>query len=129
MKENSDRFRMKVLTLQKEWFEYRYGEGAYCSTCKKTGLQSERVRWISKPHNLLKNDKAASSCKHHENSAQRKQNPNNTKMIKKWNRKGKGTVRTQITEGNRNKNETERLQNRRVIKKSAKDVHFMTRKH
>ena len=49
MKEKSDRFRMKVLTLQKEftWFEYRYGEGAYCSICKKAGLQSERIRWIS----------------------------------------------------------------------------------
>ena len=46
MKEKSDRFRIKVLTLQKEftWFEYRYGEGAYCSICKKAGLQSERVR-------------------------------------------------------------------------------------
>ena len=105
MKENSDGFRMKVLTLQKEftWFEYRYGEGAYCSICKRARLQLERVRWISKPHNLLKNDKAVSSCKHHENSARRKQNLNNTKMIKKWKRKGKGTVRTQITEGNRNK--------------------------
>ena len=50
-------------------------------------------------------------------------------MIKKWKRKGKGTVRTQITEGNRNKNKTERQQNRRVIKKLAKSVHFMTRKH
>ena len=59
MKENSDRFRMKVLTVQKEftWFEYRYG-GVYCSKCKRAGLQSERVRWISKPHNLLKNDEA-----------------------------------------------------------------------
>ena len=37
-------------------------------------------------------------------------------MIKKWKRKGKETVRTQITEGNRNKNETECLQNQRVIK-------------
>ena len=89
----------------------------------------ERLRWISKPHNLLKNDKAVSSCKHHKNSARRKQNPNNTKMIKKWKRKGKGTVRTQITEGNRNKNETERLQNRRVIKKLAKSVLSMTQKH
>ena len=113
MKENSDRFRIKVLTLQKEftWFECRYGEGAYCSICKRAGLQSERVRWISKPHNLLKNDKAASFCKPHKNSARSKENPNNTKMIKKWKRKGKGTERTQITEGNRNKNETERLQN------------------
>ena len=50
-------------------------------------------------------------------------------MIKKWKRKGKGTVRTQITEGNRNKNKTERLQNRRVIKKLAKSVHFRTQKH
>ena len=50
-------------------------------------------------------------------------------MIKKWKRKGKGTVRTHITEGNRNKNETERQQNRTVIKKLAKSVHFMTRKH
>ena len=50
-------------------------------------------------------------------------------MIKKWKRKGKETVRTHITEGNRNKNETERQQNRRVIKKLAKSVHFMTRKH
>ena len=48
-------------------------------------------------------------------------------MIKKWKRKGKGTVRTKITEGNRNKNNTEHLQNRRVIKKLAKSVHFMTR--
>ena len=113
MKENFDRFRMKVLTLQKEFtlFEYRYGEGAYCSICKRAGLQLEQLRWISKPHNLLKNDKAVSSCKHHEKSARCKQNPNNTKMIKKWKRKGKETVRTQITEGNRNKNETERLQN------------------
>ena len=68
----------------------------------------------------MKNDKAVSSCKHHENSARRKQNLNNTKMIKTWKRKGKGTVRTQITEGNRNKKETERQQNRRVIKKLAK---------
>ena len=110
MKENSDRFRIKVLTLQKEftWFECRYGEGAYCSICKRTGLQSERVRWISKPHNLLKNDKAVSFWKHHENSARRKENPNNTKMIEKWKRKRKETVRTQITEGNRNENKTER---------------------
>ena len=48
-------------------------------------------------------------------------------MIKKWKRKGKGTARTKITEGNRNKNNTEHLQNRRVIKKLAKSVHFMTR--
>ena len=41
MKENFDRFRMKVLTLQKEFtlFEYRYGKGAYCSICKRAGLQ------------------------------------------------------------------------------------------
>ena len=131
MKENSDRFRIKVLTLQKEftWFECRYGEGAYCSICKRAGLQSERIRWISKPHNLLKNDKAVSFCKHHKNSARSKENPNNTKMIKKWKRKGKGTERTRITEGNRNKNETEHLQNRRVIKKLAKSVHFRTKKH
>ena len=50
-------------------------------------------------------------------------------MIKKWKRKGKGTVRTQITEGNKSKNETEHLQNRRVTKKLAKSVHFMKRKH
>ena len=31
-------------------------------------------------------------------------------MIKKWKRKGKETVRTHITEANRNKNETERQQ-------------------
>ena len=64
MKENSVRFWMKVLTLQKEftWFEYKYGEGAYCFICKRAGLQSGRVRWIFKPHNLLKNDKAVSSC-------------------------------------------------------------------
>ena len=33
MKQNSNRFRMKVFTLQKEftWLEYSYGEGAYCS--------------------------------------------------------------------------------------------------
>ena len=89
----------------------------------------ERLRWISKPHNLLKNDKAVSSCKHHKNSARRKQNPNNTKMIKKWKRKGKGNVRSQITEGNRNKNETERLQNLSVIKKLAKSALSMTQKH
>ena len=42
-KKTSVRFRMKVLALQKEftWFEYRYGEGAYCSICKTAGLQSE----------------------------------------------------------------------------------------
>ena len=59
MKQNSNRFQMKVLTLQKvfTWFEYSYGEGAYCSICKRAGLQSEHVCWISKPHNLLKNDK------------------------------------------------------------------------
>ena len=50
-------------------------------------------------------------------------------MIKKWKRNGKETVRTQITEGNRNKNETERLQNRRVVKKLAKSVLSMTQKH
>ena len=77
----------------------------------------------------MKNDKAVSSCKHHEKSARRKQNPNNTKMIKKWKRKGKGNVRTQITEGNRNKNETERLQNLSVIKKLAKSALSMTQKH
>ena len=122
---------MKVLTLQKEftWFEYKYGEGAYCFICKRAGLQSGRVRWISKPHNLLKNDKAVSSCKHHKNSARRKQNLNIIKMIKKWKRKGKGTVRTQIIEGNKSNNETEHLQNRRVTKKLAKSVHFMKRKH
>ena len=66
---------MKVLTPQKEFtqFEYRYGEGAYCSICKRAGLQSERVRWISKPHNLLKNEKAVSCCQHYENSARCKQ--------------------------------------------------------
>ena len=122
---------MKVLTLQKEftWFEYKYGEGAYCFICRRAGLQSGRVRWISKPHNLLKNDKTVSSCKHHGNSGRRKQNLNIIKMIKKWKRKGKGTVRTQIIEGNKNKNETEHLQNRRVTKKLAKSVHFMKRKH
>ena len=59
MKQNSNRFRMKVFTLQKEftWLEYSYGEGAYCSICKRAGLQSEHVCWISKPHNLLKDDK------------------------------------------------------------------------
>ena len=36
--------------------------------------------------------------KEQKNSAWRKQNPNNIKMIKKWKRKRKGTVRTQITE-------------------------------
>ena len=130
MKENSIRFWMKVLTLQKEftWFEYRYGEGAYCSICKTVVLQSEQVCWISKPHNLLKNDKAV-SCKHHKNSARHKQNLNIIKMIKKWKRKGKGTVRTQTSEGNRNKYKTECLQNQRVIKKLAKSIHFMTRKH
>ena len=46
-------------------------------------------------------------------------------MEKKW----KGTARTQITEGNRNKNEKERLLNRRVIKSLEKSVQFMTRKH
>ena len=109
VKENSVRFPMKVLTLQKElrWFEYRYGEGAYCSICKRAGLQSERVRWISKPHNLLKNDKAVSSCKHHKISARHKQNLNIIKMTKKWKRKVKGTVRTQIIEANIGKNETE----------------------
>ena len=45
------------------------------------------------------------------------------------NKKRKGTVRIQITEGNRNKNETERLQNQRVIKKLTKRIHFMTQKH
>ena len=50
-------------------------------------------------------------------------------MIKKWKRKGKGTVRTQIIEGNKNKNATEFLQNRRIIKKLAKSIHFMARKH
>ena len=60
---------------------------------------------------------------------QRKQNLNIIKMIKKWKRKGKGTVRTQIIEGNKNKNETEYLQNQRVTKKLAKSVHFMKRKH
>ena len=84
---------------------------------------------ISKPHDLLKNDKAVSSCKHHKKSAPRKQNLNIIKMIKKWKRKREGTVRTQAIEGNKNKNETERLQNRRVIKKLAKSVLFMTRKH
>ena len=50
-------------------------------------------------------------------------------MIKKCKRKGRGIVRTQITEGNRNKKETECLQNWRVIKKLAKSIHFMTWKH
>ena len=50
-------------------------------------------------------------------------------MIKKWKKKGKGNVRTQITEGNRNKNETERLQNLSVIKKLAKSALSMTQKH
>ena len=65
---------MKVLTLQKgfTWFEYRHGKGAYCSICKTARLQSEQVHWISKPHNLLKNDKAVSSCEHHKNSARHK---------------------------------------------------------
>ena len=102
MKENSIRFQMKVLTFQKKftWFEYRYGEDTYCSICKTAGLQLETRCWISKPHNLLKNDKAVSSCKHHKNSARHKQNLNIIKMIMKWKRKGKGTIGTQITEGN-----------------------------
>ena len=50
-------------------------------------------------------------------------------MIKKWKRKEKGNVRTQITEGNRNKNETKRLQNLGVIKKLAKGALSMTQKH
>ena len=58
-----------------------------------------------------------------------KQNFNILLMIKKCKRKGRGIVRTQITEGNRNKKETECLQNWRVIKKLAKSIHFMTWKH
>ena len=50
-------------------------------------------------------------------------------MIKKWKRKGKGTVRTHIIEGNRDTNETECLQNQKVIKKLAKSARFLTRKH
>ena len=66
---------MKVLTLQKEvtWFQYRHRDD-YCSICKTVGLQTEWGSWISKPHDLLKNDKAVSSCKHHQNSAQHKEN-------------------------------------------------------
>ena len=43
IKENSSKFQMKVLTVEKEftWFECRYGEGAYCSICKTVGLQLE----------------------------------------------------------------------------------------
>ena len=50
-------------------------------------------------------------------------------MIKKWKRKGKGTVTTHIIEGNRDTNETECLQNQKVIKKLAKSARFLTRKH
>ena len=50
-------------------------------------------------------------------------------MIKKWKRKGKETVKTQIIEDNKNKNKTEFPQNRRIIQNFAKSVHFMTRKH
>ena len=126
IKENSSKFQMKVLTVQKEftWFECRYGEGAYCSICKTVGLQLEWVRWVSKPHNLLKNDKAVSSCKHHENSASHKQNLNIIKMIKKWKRKGKGTVRTLITEGNRNKKWNRMLAELKGYKKVGKKCSF-----
>ena len=77
----------------------------------------------------MKNDKAVSSFKYHKNSTRHKRNLNIIKLAKKWKRNGKGTIRTQITKGKRNKNETECLQNRRVIKKLAKGVDFMARKH
>ena len=131
MKGYSVRFQMKVLILQKKfmWFEYRYEEGTECFIRKTAGPQSERVHWTSNPFNVLKNDKAVSFCKHHKSLARHKQNLNIIKIIKKWERKEKGTVRTHIIEGNRNTNETERLQNRKVIKKLAKSVCFLTQKH
>ena len=125
MKETSVRLQLKVLPLQKEftWFEYRHGEGSYCCIYKIAKPQSEWVCWTSKPHNLLR---AVSSSKHNKNSAQHKQNLNNIKMIKKCKRKDKGSVKT---EGKGNKNDIECLQNWKVVKYLAKNVHFMTQKH
>ena len=120
------------MLLQKrcEWFEYRFGEGAYCSTCRTCALPSEKVKfWASKPHNIIKDDKARISCENHGQSMRHKQNNIIVKLFKKWKVKGKGNVRNQIIEGNAKTFENKRLRNRRIIKKLIKSVYFMTKKH
>ena len=130
--EDSPKFKQKILLLQKrfEWFEYWFGEGAYCSTCRACALPSEKVKfWASKPHNIIKDDKAHISCENHGQSMGHKQNNNIVKLLKKWKVKGKGTVQNQIIEGNTKTLENKRLRNRRIIKKLIKSVYFMTKKH
>ena len=130
--EDSPKFKEKILLLQKhfEWFEYRFGEGAYCSTCRTCALPSEEVKfWASKPRNIIKDDKACISCKNHGRSMRHKQNNKIVKLLKKWKAKGKGTVRNKIIEGNAKILENKRLRNRQIIKKVIKSVYFMTKKH
>ena len=117
--EDSPKFKEKVLLLQKrfEWFEYWFGEGAYCCTCRTCALPSEKVKfWASKPCNIIKDDKACISCENHGQSMRHKQNNNTVKLLKKWKVKGKGTVRNQIIEGNAKTLENKRLRNCRIIK-------------
>ena len=48
--EDSPKFKEKILLSQKrfEWFEYWFGEGTYCSTCRTCALPSEKVFSIYK---------------------------------------------------------------------------------
>ena len=81
--EDSPKFKEKVLLLQKrfEWFEYWFGEGAYCCTCRTCALPSEKVKcWASKPCNIIKDDKARISCENHGQSMRHKQNNNIVKL-------------------------------------------------
>ena len=117
--QSGEQFKEKILLLQKhfEWFEYWFGEGAYCCTCRTCALPSEKVKfWASKPCNIIKDNKARISCENHGQSMRHKQNNNIVKLLKKWKVKGKGTVRNQIIEGNAKTLENKRLRNCRIIK-------------
>ena len=64
----------------------------YFRTC---ALPSEKVKfWASKPHNIIKDNKARISCENHGQSMRHKQNNTIVKLLKSGRSKGKGLFKT-----------------------------------
>ena len=68
-------------------FTYRYRDGAFYSIYKTAELDPEQTPPVSKPHDLLKYEKAESSHKHHKISASHKQNINDNQKLETDNQK------------------------------------------
>ena len=112
MNENSIRFKMKVHSSERIYvFLVQIWRDCFLLHMLNYRAAIGASIVVSESHNLMKNDKAVSSYKHHEISARHKQNLNSIKMMRKQEITGKGTVKSQITESNQSTNKAERLRN------------------